>query len=66
MQHVAPPENTYPFVQTPIFPLNSMYDTWQMGCILTSTIAPEACNAFPEWSACVTNPEKCNMTQMVT
>jgi hypothetical protein len=59
-------ENTWPFIKTPIFPLNSMYDTWQLGCILTSTIAPEQCSAFPTWASCITNPEACNSTQIAT
>jgi len=57
-------ENTFPYIQTPIFPLNSMYDTWQLACIVTSTINPEACSAFPEWTACMSNPEACNSTQV--
>eukprot|EP00042_Codosiga_hollandica_P055950 m.794540 g.794540 ORF g.794540 m.794540 type:complete len:405 (-) comp59238_c0_seq16:80-1294(-) len=59
-------ENTYPYVQTPIFPLNSMYDTWQLSCILTSTISPEACDTFAAWSSCISNPEACNSTQIQT
>lgn len=27
---------TYPFVKTPMFILNSVYDSWQTGCVLTA------------------------------
>jgi hypothetical protein len=56
-------ENNYPYIKTPIFPLNSMYDIWQLECIATATISPEACNAFPAWSTCFTwgaSPSVCS------
>ena len=35
---------TYPYIQTPIFVLNSLYDTWQLGNILQLGCNPPDCN----------------------
>jgi len=53
-------EETIKSTQTPIFVLNSMYDSWAMGCIMTLEPAgPGAsqdgnCSAAPGWYNCMT------------
>lgn len=48
-----------PFVATPVFVVNSIYDKWSLNCIWTAepvrAHAPDACNctAVPEWRACL-------------
>lgn len=34
--HCNMAQYVYPFVKTPIFALNSIFDSWQTGCILTA------------------------------
>jgi len=64
-------EYVYPFITSNIFVLNSRYDSWQTECILTSTPVPAGsttnglCGSAPGWSACASDPTKCNFEQMV-
>lgn len=51
-------ENTYPYIKTPIFPLNSLYDQYQLDCILTATMV--GCNQVPGLAQCTSSPIYCN------
>jgi STAM-binding protein len=64
---------TYPYIVTPLFPLNSFYDSWQTGCILTSepvqvpagTVPPNGnCSAAPGWQNCAKDPKSCTPDQI--
>lgn len=60
----------YDFVRAPLFVLNSHYDSWQTGCILTSepvTSNPFAngnCSATPGWNACARTIANCSAAQI--
>lgn len=49
----------YQYIQAPVFPLNSGYDSWQSGCVLTAepvsipnnTNVNGNCSAVPGWNA---------------
>jgi hypothetical protein len=64
-------EYVYPFIRPPVFVLNSFYDSWQTGCILTSEpVAKGAfnngnCSAVPGWQSCAKNPGTCSQDQIV-
>lgn len=61
----------YPYIKNPIFPLDSIIDSWQSGCILTSepvvngSTANGNCSAVPGWHDCAGNIEKCDVRQIV-
>jgi hypothetical protein len=56
---------TWPHVQTPIMPMNSLYDSWSLQCILTATLAPEQCAAAPGWGPCFQkSPAGCTADQV--
>lgn len=63
-------EYVYPFITANIFILNSMYDSWQTGCILTSIPVPEGsaanglCGQAPGWSGCSRDPTTCTPDQI--
>eukprot|EP00042_Codosiga_hollandica_P051105 m.622650 g.622650 ORF g.622650 m.622650 type:complete len:405 (-) comp58219_c1_seq10:195-1409(-) len=57
-------ENTYPYIKTPFFALNSLYDQYQMECILTVSESTALCDAFSLWTACVAHPINCTSTQV--
>jgi hypothetical protein len=62
----------YQYITTPIFPLNSAYDSWQTGCILTSepvsnlnnTQVNGNCSAVPGWYNCSKSEEACTPAQI--
>lgn len=66
-------EYVYPFIRSPIFVLNSMFDSWQTGCIMTSEpvnplvnkFANGNCSAAPGWRACAGDPANCTPAQIV-
>lgn len=70
--HCNMAQYTYKYIKSPIFPLNSLYDSWQSGCIMTAepvalpnnTAANGNCSAVPGWAACADNPESCTTAQM--
>lgn len=60
-----------PYIQSPIFVLNSMYDSWQSGCILSAEPVVNDkpgtngnCSAAEGWAACSYSPEHCNAQQI--
>lgn len=65
--------HTYKYIQSRIFVTNSMYDSWQVPCILTSEPVSSIndtkhngnCSAVPGWYPCASNPENCTSVQMV-
>ena len=40
----SPTQYTYPYIKSPIFALNSQYDTWQLGNILQLGCLPPNCS----------------------
>ena len=64
-------EYVYPFIQANLFILNSKYDSWQTGCILTATPAPAGsqangvCGSAPGWHACASDPTACTPDQIL-
>lgn len=65
-------EYVFPFIRPPIFVLNSFYDSWQTGCIMTSepvvngSFANGNCSAVPGWQACAKNPASCTPDQIAS
>eukprot|EP00040_Diaphanoeca_grandis_P012350 m.62645 g.62645 ORF g.62645 m.62645 type:complete len:433 (-) comp23183_c0_seq1:69-1367(-) len=67
-------QEAYAHTEAPIFPLNSALDSWQTGCIYTSTLPTNfpnqegfengVCNNITAYKRCASNPEACNATQM--
>lgn len=65
-------EHVYPFIKANLFILNSAYDSWQTGCIMTAepvalpnnTRANGNCSAAPGWNACARNPASCTADQI--
>jgi len=61
---------TYKYIKSPIFPLDSNYDSWQTSCILTSEPVPQNstsngnCSSAPGWEACGKDPNQCTNAQM--
>jgi len=61
---------SYRFTQSPIFPINSFYDSWQTGCVLTAEYVPDyslqngRCGDAFGWHNCSGNPENCTDDQM--
>jgi len=63
---------SYQYIKSRIFPLNSFYDSWQTGCVLTAepvvfpnnTAVNGNCSAAPGWAQCSGNPESCTNAQM--
>lgn len=71
MCNMAP--HVYPYITSPIFMLNSKFDSWQSGCVLTSefvssnsSTANGNCSAVPGWASCAGNPESCTNAQVST
>jgi len=61
----------YPFIKVPLFVLNSFYDSWQTGCVMTAEPVvsnPSSngnCSAAPGYGACARNPATaCSATQV--
>jgi len=60
----------YKYIKSPIFSLDSNYDSWQTSCILTSEPVADGssangnCSAAPGWQACGQNPNNCTNAQM--
>ncbi|GKV10526.1 hypothetical protein SLEP1_g21875 [Rubroshorea leprosula] len=54
------PQNVVPFMQTPIFFINSGYDSWQIKNIL----APSAADSKKEWKNCKLDFKKCSAPQL--
>jgi len=66
-------EYVYPYIRAPVFALNSFYDSWQTGCIMTAepvsvphSLANGNCSAAPGWRACAGNPASCTPAQIST
>ena len=63
-------EYVYPFIKANVFVLNSKFDSWQTGCIMTSepvTSNPFAngnCSAAPGWNACARGIAACTDAQI--
>eukprot|EP01116_Phalansterium_solitarium_P022130 TRINITY_DN7194_c0_g1_i1.p1 TRINITY_DN7194_c0_g1~~TRINITY_DN7194_c0_g1_i1.p1 ORF type:complete len:417 (-),score=140.35 TRINITY_DN7194_c0_g1_i1:98-1348(-) len=63
-------EMSYAYTKVPFFPLNSLYDLWQLICILTpvpvahNSTANGDCNAIPAWKACINKLEDCTADQV--
>ncbi len=59
-----------PYITAPLFGLNSHYDSWQTGCVLTPlAVSPNStangnCSAVPGWTACGRNPAACTPDQI--
>jgi len=62
-------QENYPFIETPIFVINSAYDSWQVPCILASEPVGQnsssngACGAAPGWGNCTVDLDNCNVIQ---
>lgn len=56
------PQNVIPFMRTPIFIINSAYDSWQIKNIL----APTSADSKKEWKNCKLDFKKCSAAQMKT
>lgn len=64
--------HTYPFIKSRIFVTNSMYDSWQTGCILSAepvwspndTMHNGNCSAVPGWWPCAKYPGNCTASQL--
>jgi len=58
----------FQYIQTPIFVVNSAYDLWQFGCILTSVPVPDNSTAngdcFALWRPCSFNPSSCSTGEL--
>jgi len=64
-------QHSYAYTITPIFPLNSLYDIWQIYCIETAEPVVNLfqngnCSAVPGWSGCLTNLTTCSLTEVNT
>jgi len=63
-------EYVYPFIKANVFALNSKFDSWQTGCIMTAepvTSNPYAngnCSAAPGWAACAKAIASCTADQI--
>eukprot|EP00294_Goniomonas_avonlea_P008479 CAMPEP_0114555252 /NCGR_PEP_ID=MMETSP0114-20121206/8651_1 /TAXON_ID=31324 /ORGANISM="Goniomonas sp, Strain m" /LENGTH=419 /DNA_ID=CAMNT_0001740367 /DNA_START=11 /DNA_END=1270 /DNA_ORIENTATION=- len=63
-------QESYKFIDTPFFALNSALDSWQTGCIYTAEPVPKNstqngdCGAAPGWKDCSANPEQCTTDQI--
>ena len=65
-------EIVYPLVETPMFLLQSMFDSWQTRCILSAMpVTPSHgnvsynCSAAPGWAACSLNVSDCTAAQVL-
>ncbi|GKU95980.1 hypothetical protein SLEP1_g9267 [Rubroshorea leprosula] len=56
------PQNVVPYMQTPIFFINSAYDFWQIKNIL----APSAADPKKQWKNCKLNLTTCSAAQLQT
>uniref|UniRef100_M1CED9 Pectin acetylesterase n=1 Tax=Solanum tuberosum TaxID=4113 RepID=M1CED9_SOLTU len=55
------PENVVPYIQTPLFIINSIYDTWQIKNILI----PEKLDPQHTWKDCKSNISGCTFSQRI-
>lgn len=70
--HCNMAQYTYKYIRSPIFTLNSFYDSWQTSCILTAepvvipnnTAANGNCSAVPGWAPCASSEDNCTPAQM--
>jgi len=57
-------EHSIRYTQSPIFVVNTAYDSWQFGCILTSVPVPENSTqngiCYALWRPCSYNPSSCS------
>eukprot|EP00300_Choanocystis_sp_HF-7_P024254 c25670_g1_i1.p1 GENE.c25670_g1_i1~~c25670_g1_i1.p1 ORF type:complete len:488 (+),score=83.61 c25670_g1_i1:54-1466(+) len=44
-----------PFVGTPVFAVESIYDPFQLGCVLLAKDDTSSCHALPGWESCSSN-----------
>ena len=65
-------EEVYPLVETPMFLLQSVYDSWQTRCILSAMPVDPAhgdvsynCSAAPGWANCSLNVSACSDAQVL-
>lgn len=59
----------YPFIKSNVFVLNSKFDSWQTGCVLTpepvtNPAANGNCSATPGWHACAGSIAACTADQI--
>lgn len=54
------PENLVANIKTPLFLLNSAYDSWQ----LEESLAPQSADPNGYWKACILDRTKCNASQI--
>ena len=64
-------EYVYPFIQANVFVLNSKFDSWQTGCILsaspvTNPTANGNCSSAAGWNACARGIASCTADQITT
>jgi hypothetical protein len=65
-------EYAYAYTTSRIFPLNSFYDSWSTGCVLTAEPVADPnnskangnCSAVPGWAACAGNPDACTSDEI--
>jgi STAM-binding protein len=57
-------------ISSPVFVLNSLYDSWAIPCILAAEPAASGaagnCSAAPGWAACGWNPGACDAGQLAS
>ncbi|KAM7497936.1 hypothetical protein LguiA_022350 [Lonicera macranthoides] len=54
------PQNVVPYIQTPLFILNSVFDTWQLQFVFALTYLPEG----QSWVECQYNVSYCSSSQI--
>ncbi|KAH0643886.1 hypothetical protein KY289_034860 [Solanum tuberosum] len=55
------PENVMPYVQTPLFIINSIYDSWQ----INNTLVPPYLDKQHAWKACIKSISSCTSSQLI-
>ncbi|XP_055822177.1 pectin acetylesterase 8-like [Solanum dulcamara] len=55
------PQNIVPYIQTPLFIINSIYDTWQ----ITKTLVPAYLDPQHAWKDCINNTNSCTFSQRI-
>ena len=58
------PAYVYPHIQVPFFIMNSFYDSWQLGCIVTAQTSTGNCNSYANWTSCLSSPIDCSADQV--
>ena len=50
----------YPYIQAPVFVLNSLYDAYQVSCILTVDTQNGACSSNATFNSCFSQLPSCS------